>query len=362
MLLQRQVLRAQRKSTELGQRLHAFTPPAARNANEWFALQGDALRKAAERERNGLRSFLKPHPWRLMDLAAVLDELGLLEQLFDTAQGWRIYMARVRKLHTKLEQEDFGIRFGLFIHFELKLTLPKIQLLAEAACKKYQRKIDRYRKSDWLNNPHYKRDFLSTPRIVPTSYKLKPIIAAIGKALGVIPGVDGLLAFRSIEVVVQELMARNAGTLKMPTLPEFYGGLRLPIIISRDATGKGNLQFTTAGARCPWMSKSAQKLELIAFGNCGDDRDGTGRVLGLRTSNRSICGLTMQQPASTLQSRWRGRSRMFSSTRTSLTMSRRSGMGNTSLIQGGAAVTATEVSLLTPPHPIQTHPIPTYKV
>jgi hypothetical protein len=66
----------------------------------------------------------------------------------------------------------------------------------------------------------------------------------------------------------------------MPSLPEFYGGLRLPIIISRDATGKGSLQFTTVAARTPWATKSAQLLHIFGFGNCGDDRSGTTRLLG----------------------------------------------------------------------------------
>ena len=83
-----------------------------------------------------------------------------------------------------------------------------------------------------------------------------------------------------MQAVVQELLARDTGKMKMPSLPEFYGGLNLPIIISRDATGKGNLQFTTLAARTPWASKSAQALHILGFGNCGDGRDGTTRLLG----------------------------------------------------------------------------------
>ena len=70
----------------------------------------------------------------------------------------------------------------------------------------------------------------------------------------------------------------------MPTLSAFYGGprpqVRLPVVISRDATGKGNLKFTTAAARSPWMSKSAQQLHIFGFGLCGDDRSGSERLFG----------------------------------------------------------------------------------
>ena len=79
---------------------------------------------------------------------------------------------------------------------------------------------------------------------------------------------------------MQEILSRDAGKLKMPTLPEFYRGLQLPIIISRDATGKGSLQFTTAAACVPWASKSCKTLHIFGFGNCGDDRNGSRRLFG----------------------------------------------------------------------------------
>ena len=119
-----------------------------------------------------------------------------------------------------------------------------------------------------------------TPRIVPSRTKLEPVIKEIAKSLGVIPGENGLLTFRSFDVVIQELLSRDTSKLKMPSLPEFYGGLRLPIVISRDATGKGSLQFTTVATRSPWSSKSAQLLHIFGFGNCSDARDGTARLLG----------------------------------------------------------------------------------
>ena len=49
-----------------------------------------------------------------------------------TKEGFAIYFAQVKGLHSKLECDVFGIRFGLYIHFEMKLTLAKIQNLVEA--------------------------------------------------------------------------------------------------------------------------------------------------------------------------------------------------------------------------------------
>ena len=128
-----------------------------------WRLGKDAAWKAAERERNALQSFLTHHPWRADDLAHVLDELPqstvrgqttLLELLFNTKEGWRVFFAKVKVLHTKLEREGFGIPFGLFLHLEMKLTLPKIQRCVEAACKSYHRNIDRYKKKAWLTKGH----------------------------------------------------------------------------------------------------------------------------------------------------------------------------------------------------------------
>ena len=68
-------------------------------------------------------------------LAPALTTSSHLEQ--GTKEGWAIYFFKVRALHAKLENADFGIRFGLFLHYEMKLPLAKLQLVVEAACKEY---------------------------------------------------------------------------------------------------------------------------------------------------------------------------------------------------------------------------------
>ena len=152
--------------------------------------------------------------------------------------------------------------------------------MVEASCKEYNRSNDRYKKQVWLANPFNSNQKLMTPRIIPARSKLEPVLKELAAALGVEHSEDGLLAFRSVDIVLQELLSRDTGKLKMPSLPEFYGGLRLPIVISRDATGKGSLQFTTLAARTPWASKSAQMLHIFGFGNCGDDRKGSSGLFG----------------------------------------------------------------------------------
>ena len=124
-LLQRQIDRAKSKADKLELQLQQLAPTiqhlsANRSADEWQALDADAKRKAEQRERDTLRRTLSATAWRPACLADVLDELGILTQLFDTRQGWRIYFGKVKVLHTKLEKDDFGIRFGLFLHIELR--------------------------------------------------------------------------------------------------------------------------------------------------------------------------------------------------------------------------------------------------
>ena len=119
MLLTRQLVRAKAKASLLEERVKQAAPVARGcSADEWFSLQAAARRKRSERDRNALRGVLQSHPWRAEDLAAVLDEMGLLLLLFNTKEGWRIYFSKVHVLHLKLEREDFGIKLegGLWYH------------------------------------------------------------------------------------------------------------------------------------------------------------------------------------------------------------------------------------------------------
>ena len=67
----------------------------------------------------------------------------------------------------------------------MKLTLVKLQEIVEAGCKEYMRSVDRYAKTTWVTNPYDPRQFLRTPRIIPTRKKLEPVIKEIGASLGV---------------------------------------------------------------------------------------------------------------------------------------------------------------------------------
>eukprot|EP00966_Prymnesium_polylepis_P201980 4679309-Prymnesium_polylepis.1 len=69
----------------------------------------------------------------------------------------------------------------------------------------------------------------------------------------------------------------------MPPRSEFIGGkLKLPIVISWDATGFGNQQFNTAAVNNPFTPESAQQLRIFGLvgQNCADSCEGTVRLFG----------------------------------------------------------------------------------
>ena len=132
-----------------------------------------------------------------------------------------------------------------------------------------------------LYHPFYKDKSVRVPRIAPSRSKLQPVVTSIEKELGVQSSENGKLAFKSLTVVVQELLARDPGTMKMPPLLDFADGKRrLPIVISFDATGFGRRQLNTAVVRNPFMSSSAHMLYPFGLGCCGDDRSGTLALFG----------------------------------------------------------------------------------
>jgi hypothetical protein len=117
---------------------------SSRTADEWLQLSREAEKKAQarERERLWLRTVLANHGWRPSDMAAVLAELmegRFIESLMDTPIFQKVFIARVNELMKLLEGEHFGIQFGMFLHFEMRVTMPNILRLTQAASKTYNR-------------------------------------------------------------------------------------------------------------------------------------------------------------------------------------------------------------------------------
>lgn len=283
---------AKEKAAKLQAKLQRLTVTHDRTPEEWAALNAESRRKAAQREREHLRGFFTSHNWRVEDVAQVLAELKVVEQMFETRPFFDVFYKRVRSLMTWLERECYGLEFGLFLHFDMRLTIPKILQITQAACKRFDRAKDRYFPKSLLYDKFHvsthqregepkEYQCLNVPRLAPPQNKLTAAIREIESQTGVKAGENGLMAFKSFDIVIQEMLACDPGSHGMPALSAYMGGeLALPIVISFDGTGYGKLQFNTAAVRNPFLPQSAQLLRIFGLGNCGDDRTGTKRVLG----------------------------------------------------------------------------------
>ena len=143
-------------------------PVRERTADEWAALSREAGWKAHQRAQARIDSVLCGFPYCPEDLATVMPQARpAREELFDTRAGFDIYFDRVRVLLIKLENEGYGTSFALHLRFELRLTMPKIFEVTKAACKKYNRTLDRYKAKVALYHRHRKGVFLKVPRLAP---------------------------------------------------------------------------------------------------------------------------------------------------------------------------------------------------
>ena len=229
-----------------------------------------------------LTGVFSSHEWRDRDVATALQPRGLLKRLLlNTPEGFLIYQEEVKKLLTKLEEEYFNIPFGLFLHYDMHLTLAKISQISQVACKRFKHARDRYEPEPLLSNPFLKNVTLNVPRLAPPRSRLEPIIRKVEAQLGVQSSEEGRMAFTSLADVVQQMMVQDPGSQDMPALPFFTGGMvDFAIGLSWDGTGYGKLGLNTIAARNPWLSASAQMLRIIGLGVCGDNRSGTTALLG----------------------------------------------------------------------------------
>ena len=288
MLAKRREARAQDRAELLEEQLKNGVQLKERTADQWEAMSREAVRKARQRDRDYLRAVFASRDWSMADLAAVLAEAPeRIEAIFASREVFELHYEAVSSLMKRMEVEDYGIPFGLFLHYELHLTLSKILQITQAACKRFKGKDDRYLPKVLLRHRWRAEKSVTIPRLAPPRSKLEPVMRDIESRLGVIPLENGRLAYRPFSTVVQDLLARDCGRWSMPALPFFLGGsVELPLVVSFDATGYGSLQFNTICIRNPYAPQSAALLRIIGLGNCDDNKPGTTALMG-RTWPRS---------------------------------------------------------------------------
>ena len=140
MLLRRKVERAKHKAATV-----ELARPKGRSAAQWSGLSMESARKARSRERDALEAlFVGSRAWAVSDVVDVLGDLDLLPEIFKSRQITELHVAEVRKIMARFESEDVGISFGLYLHFEMSLSLDRIRDITQAASKVFEHKKNGY--------------------------------------------------------------------------------------------------------------------------------------------------------------------------------------------------------------------------
>ena len=268
---ERRAKRAKSKAEKLQSEIERTVPSTrGRTPDEWAALSADARWKAAERERDHLLSVFKSHPWRLVDVGDAIQMCGWTRGLFDTRPFFDVHFEKVSALTTHLEKEEYGVTFGLYLHYEARLPFPKILKLSQAAAKKYDHHLDRYKPKVLLGHRYLKGVSINVPRPSPPISVLEPQVRALEKVLNIETAEDGQMAFVPFDSIIQQVLSRDPGRGDMPPLPYFLGGnAKLPLVISWDATGLSNSTrslYATRTTRPPPLSSTSSLSATVMMG------------------------------------------------------------------------------------------------
>ena len=116
--------------------------PKPRTEAEWAALSEESKRVAAHRERAYLTQVFESHPWRPSDISFALGATSYVKEVFKAREFFTEHFNRVKELVDGMEEREFGETFGLYLHYEMRLTFDKILRMVQAACKKYKHASD----------------------------------------------------------------------------------------------------------------------------------------------------------------------------------------------------------------------------
>lgn len=210
--------------------------------------------------------------------------------MLKTRPGYRIYLTETELLMKRLETEEFGLEFGLILHFEMNLTIPKILRVTQAACKVFDKHQNRHTSKVLLRDPWRADKVVHVPRVAPPRHKLEEACKRIYSEIGVQYTEDGKIAFTSFVDVFLQVIRQDSKMSGMPPL-ESFKDTGIPLVISFDGTGYGNRALNTVVLRNPYMPSSNHQLRIFGLGNVHDDRGGTTQLLGpnLKVINDTHC-------------------------------------------------------------------------
>jgi len=138
--LQTRLVRAQGKAPQ-------GTPPKLRSCSvtDFNQKPPEAQRKASERDRKMWDELVKGDQ-RLDGLVSVLKSQGRLDELFNVKELYEmhIHIEKVNGIMRMIEEEHYGVDFGLFLHYEMNLPLHKILRITHACSHLYDKVEDMY--------------------------------------------------------------------------------------------------------------------------------------------------------------------------------------------------------------------------
>ena len=100
--------------------------PKPRTEAEWAALSEESKRVAAHRERAYLTYIFESHPWRPSDMSSALGATSYEKEVFKAPEFFTEHFNQVKELVDGMEEREFGEAFGLYLHYETRLTFDKI--------------------------------------------------------------------------------------------------------------------------------------------------------------------------------------------------------------------------------------------
>ena len=233
----------------------------------------------------------------LYALSKALYKTGMLDAIWGTRWMDILYVAHTNTLIGEMEQQIFGVRFGLYLHLEMHLTLSQIVDMSLVTFKDWDGK--RYgSRHVYESAGSSSRDLKIRPiRITPTRCELEAELLERKAGTDLEMSVDGRVTFRPFLPQIGCLLAEDSGKNGMPELDEFLSKRHvLDIKLSADATGFGALQLSLLTLGNPWSAQSAQTLRILGGGNCDDGRDGVLKLLG---DNRDVVNRVIRSKGKT---------------------------------------------------------------
>ena len=110
-MLMKRLVRAQDKAAQ-------GTTPKLRSCSvtEFNKKTPEARRKASQRDRDMWSEMLKGDQ-RLDGLVSALKSQGRLDELFNVKELYEMHIGKVNDIMRTIEEEHYGVDFGLFLHY-----------------------------------------------------------------------------------------------------------------------------------------------------------------------------------------------------------------------------------------------------